>query len=97
VVAISVAAFDFSERFRIELQGLDPQIQKAVRDALDLLQRNPAAKSLRLHPLQGYAKPTIWKIDVFSNKSYQISFELLSNVAHLKRVATHSEIDRDPR
>ncbi|UVH54702.1 hypothetical protein NWF24_17805 [Variovorax paradoxus] len=96
-MAITVAGFDFSERFRIELSALDPQIQKAAKEALDLLQKNPAAKSLRLHPLKDYAKPTIWKIDVFTNKSHQITFELISNIANLKRIATHSEIDRAPR
>jgi len=96
-VAVTVVGFDFSDRFQAEIAGLDPQIQKAAKDALELLQKNPSARSLRLHPLKDYAKPTIWKIDVFTNKSHQITFELISNIAHLKRIATHSEIDRAPR
>ena len=96
-MTLSVVAFDFSDRFASELTSLDPQTQKAAREALKLLQNHPAAKSLRLHSLKGYAKPTIWKIDVFTNRSYQITFEMIGTVAHLKRIATHADIDRAPQ
>ena len=94
---IKIERFAFSERFQAELQKLQPDVIKAVKEALDLLQNNPAAKSLRLHPLTGLPKPTVWKIDVFTNHSWQVTFELNASTAELKRVSTHKSIDRDPR
>lgn len=96
-MALLVEAFDFSGKFVKELERLDSGTQTAARKALALLQSNPNAKSLRLHALSGFARPAIWKIDVYSNKSYQITFEMAGRVAQLKRIATHAEIDRAPR
>ncbi|MDR0457843.1 MAG: hypothetical protein LBH10_02255 [Burkholderiaceae bacterium] len=92
-----ITGLGFSEKFLKELTKLDPGIQTAARDALLLLQTNPSAKTLRLHRLTGFARPSLWKIDVFSNKSYQITFEMEGAVAHLKRIATHAQLDRNPR
>jgi hypothetical protein len=94
---IQVERFAYSERFKDEFQKLEPSVQAAARDALDTLLRHPQAKSLRLHPLTGLPKPTVWKIDVFANHSWQITFELNGSTAELKRIATHKTIDRDPR
>jgi hypothetical protein len=96
-VDVVVEGFDFSERFARELERLDPGTQKAAKSALALLKTNPKAATLRCRPRPGFGRPTIWKIDVFSNKSYQITFELIGRVAHLKRIATHAQIDRNPR
>lgn len=92
-----VSGFAYSERFKTEMQDASPDIHRAALNALELLQANPKAKSLRLHNLTGYPKPTIWKIDVFVNRSWQITFELVGEVAHLKRISTHRSIDRAPR
>lgn len=92
-----VERFAYSERFKLELQKVQPDVAKAAMEALELLQNNPLAKSLRLHPLTGLPKPTVWKIDVFANHSWQITFELKGTTAELKRIATHKSIDRDPR
>ncbi len=94
---IQVERFAYSERFKDEFQKLEPSVQAAAKDALDTLLRHPQAKSLRLHPLTGLPKPTVWKIDVFANHSWQITFELNGSTAELKRIATHKTIDRDPR
>jgi hypothetical protein len=47
--------------------------------------------------LQGYGKPTLYKFDVFPNKSWQVSFELDGTTAVLMRICTHKEMDRRPR
>ena len=94
---IRVERFDYSERFKSELRDLPPDVIEAVRAALKELQRHPRAKSLRLHPLTGLPKPTVWKIDVFANHSWQVTFELNGTTAELKRIGTHKSIDRDPR
>ena len=41
-----VERFAFSERFQAGLQKLQPDVIKGVKEALTLLQNNPAAKSL---------------------------------------------------
>lgn len=92
-----VEGFDYGEKFVKELSRLDPETQKAAKAALQLLQENSKAATLRCRPRPGFGRPMIWKIDVYSNKSYQITFEMVGREAHLKRIAKHSVIDRDPR
>lgn len=94
---LAITGFAYSERFKAELIALPPDIVRAAKEALQLLQKNPNARSLRLHTLTGMPKPTVWKIDVFPNRSWQITFELNGTVAELKRIGTHRQIDRDPR
>lgn len=94
---IVITGFAYSARFAADLRGAPVEVQRATLEALQLLQTNPNAKSLRLHPLKGMPKPTIWKIDVYANHAWQITFELNGAVAELKRLGTHKTIDRDPR
>lgn len=94
---IRIERFAYSDRFRSEMRGLPPDVARAIKDTLELLQRNPRARSLRLHPLTGLPKPTVWKIDVFANHAWQVTFELNGTTAELKRIGTHKSIDRDPR
>jgi len=94
---IRITRFEPSPRFQSDTRSLPENVRAAANDALELLKQNPGAKSLRLHTLKDVRKPTIWKIDVFPNHSWQISFELDGDVAVLRRIATHGEIDRRPR
>jgi hypothetical protein len=58
----------------------------------------PFLKVLRLHALSGFGKPSVYKIDVLSNHSWQISFELeAGGIVRLCRLAPHKRIDGDPR
>ena len=92
---IKVTEFQRLPKYEKQYAKLSPEIQTAVDAALDLLITNPTASSLRCHPLHGF-RPTIWKIDVLPNKSWQITFELRSTTAVLRKVAPHSELDRSP-
>jgi hypothetical protein len=94
---IVIESFAYSERFKSEFQKLKPNVQLAAKEALELLQKNPQSTVLRLHSLKAYPKPTVWKIDVFSNHSWQMTFELNGKTAELKRIAPHKSIDRTPR
>lgn len=94
---ITITGLANSERFASDLRSAPAEVQRAALEALRLLQVNPSAKSLRLHTLKGMPKPTVWKIDVYANHSWQITFELNGTVAELKRLGTHKTIDRDPR
>lgn len=94
---INITGFAYSERFQADLSSLSVDVVRAAKDALKLLQTNPRARSLRLHTLTGMPKPTIWKIDIYANHAWQITFELNGTVAELKRIGTHKTIDRNPR
>lgn len=91
---MQVNGFDFTQRFKRDLKSADPTVQKAVKDALELLQKNP--RFVRAHALRGH-KPRLYSMDVLSNHSWQITFELVDGVAVLIRLGTHKEIDRAPR
>jgi mRNA-degrading endonuclease YafQ of YafQ-DinJ toxin-antitoxin module len=97
VTGIRIENFSYSARFKAEFKALSDDAKKACIEALKTLQSHPQAKSLRLHTLKGMPKPTIWKIDVYANHSWQITFELVGTTAELKRIGTHKAIDRDPR
>lgn len=90
---IVVSDVSMSESFLKDLQGVKPDIAQAAKDAIKLLRSNPRAGSLRLHPLRDH-KPTVWKIDVLSNKSWQITFDLQGTTARLLRLAPHRVMDR---
>jgi len=47
-------------------------------------------------PSPSWYRPTIFKIDVFPNRSWQITFELNGTTAILRKIAPHSELDRSP-
>ncbi|MBK7656945.1 MAG: hypothetical protein IPJ18_19890 [Betaproteobacteria bacterium] len=53
-----------------ELKSAPIDCQKAAKDVLNSLQKQPIPTILRLHNLKGYSKPTIWKIDIYANKSW---------------------------
>lgn len=97
MTSIAITGFAHSARFAADLRAAPVDVQQAALAALQQLQTHPSAKSLRLHPLKGMPKPTIWKIDVYANHAWQITFELNGGVAELKRLGTHKRIDRDPR
>jgi len=95
--AIRIVRLNPEARFQSEFRSLPKDVQIAARKALGLLVQQPNAKSLRLHTLKGKRKPTIWKIDVFTNHSWQITFEMEGDTAVLRRIGTHRDIDRNPR
>lgn len=84
-----------TRKFERDLKALSPQLRLAVKSALDDLLKDPVPAHRRLHPLGGY-KPTVYTIDVLSNHSYKLSFEISGATAILRRIAPHIEIDRWP-
>lgn len=96
-MAARITKFRYLDGFKSELASAPEDVRAAVKDILQKAHNNPDARSLRFHALKGYGKPTIYKFDVFSNKSWQVSFELDGTTAVLMRVCTHKEMDRRPR
>ena len=93
---LQIDALQRTERFDKDFSALDQGLKKLTGECLRLLMRNPRAKSLRTHTLQGGSKPTIYKIDVAPNHSYQVTFILEGSLAVLLRVGSHKQIDRHP-
>ena len=93
---ISITEFRRLPRFERQFRKLDPRLQQAALEALDCLMKNPTAGSLRLHRLEGYRNPHIYKINVLNNNSWQISFQLDGTCATLRRIARHVEMDATP-
>lgn len=84
------------EKFRKDLKSLPPDIQREVKSALADLLKDPIPTTRRLHPLSGFKNPKVYTIDVLSNHSYKISLEIDGEVATLRRIASHKQIDRCP-
>lgn len=91
-----IARVSYTESFKQDLDRAPVDVRSAALDAIGRLVENPRAKSLRVHTLNGY-RPTIFKFDVFPNRSWQISFELVGEDCTLRRLRTHRAMDRDPR
>jgi mRNA-degrading endonuclease RelE of RelBE toxin-antitoxin system len=91
-----IRAVDYRPRFAKELGKLSPELLAQAKDAIDGLLKNRIPTALRLHCVDKNANPKIFTIDVTSNKSHKISFHMEGDVAYLRRVGTHKEIDRLP-
>lgn len=93
---VTIDAIDYKASFEKDLLKAPPDVQKAVDLALKEVMKNPQPAKLRLHSLQGCFNPRILKIDVFPNRSWQITFEMNGTTAILRRLAKHRDIDRRP-
>lgn len=93
---IQIDALAYKRTFEKDLKKAPPDVQKAVATALEDLMKNPQPAKLRFHSLTGCFDPKILKIDVFSNRSWQITFEMDGTTAILRRLARHKTIDRKP-
>ena len=90
---IVVKALEETPGFSRALRHASPDVATAARSALKQLLETPPPGRLRLHPLGG-KKPTVWKIDVFTNHSWQIAFHLEGTTAKLLYLLPHSGMDR---
>lgn len=97
-MTIAVAGFRHTSRFAKDLRSAPLDVQQAAANVLDILQQNPSARALRLHLLKQFGKPGVWKIDVYTNHAWQITFELEDGgIVKLCRLAPHKKIDLSPR
>lgn len=85
-----------THRFTRDYRRLPVDVTRAVDEALDDLLRDPVPNKRRFHRLSDHTPP-IFVIDVFTNHSWQITFTLEGDVATLRRVARHTDVDRNPR
>lgn len=93
---VKIDAIDYKASFDKDFGKAPPNVRVAAADALKELMKNPQPAKLRLHSLHGCFSPRILKIDVFPNRSWQITFEMDGTTAILRRLATHRDINRRP-
>lgn len=95
---VSIRAIDLGRysSFKNSYKKLTDDIKDSLGLALEGLILDPQPKRLRLEKLQGNNKPPIYTIHITANHSHKLSFELNGDVAVLRRVGTHKEIDRKP-
>lgn len=82
--------------FAISVKKLPIEIRAQLKEALKNLIQDPQPKKLKLEKLSGYKKPSIYTIHITSNHSHKMSFEIHGDVAVLRAVGTHKQIDRKP-
>lgn len=83
-----------SARFGRDVKKLSPELQKAVREALNDLLKDPIPTGRRMEKLAGY--DGIYTVHCTGNHSHKISFSIDGGVATLRRFGTHREIDDSP-
>lgn len=81
-----------TDAFAAQLKKLPVEIQKATREAVKDLVKNPHPKKYRLEKQTA----EYWTIHVTPNHSHKLSFELEGSTAVLRKIGTHKEIDRSP-
>lgn len=91
---VSISTIETTSRFDKDYSKLDRQLKELVSEKLPQLLLNPMPTGLRFEKLKGYRKPSIYTIHVTGN--YKISIELKGEIAVLRRVACHDDIDRLP-
>lgn len=91
-----IKSFNIKSRFKKEYGNLDPGLQQSVNEAIADLMKETIPAWRRFHSLSGYRNPRLYTIDVTPNKAYKISLEMDGEVATLRRIASHGEIDRAP-
>lgn len=67
-----------------------------VIDAMDDLMRDPLPSKLDFKKLKGYKNPNVYSVTICGNHAYKLSFEIKDEVAILRRVGTHKQIDDNP-
>ena len=90
-------AVRITDKFQRDYARLPQDLLAAVDRCIEDLVADPIPASRRAHSVtpRGH-KPTIYTVDVTSNKAYKLSFYVEGRVAVLLRVGSHGRIDRSP-
>lgn len=86
-----------SQRFQKDYKSLPPDIQHAVVACIEDFERDPLPESRRPHSVSPKGqRPIVYTLDITSNKSHKLSFEVQGESVIVRRVGTHKQIDRLP-
>lgn len=85
----------YTDAFKKDYAGLAIDIQNLVDECIRDILKDPIPGARRAHSVTPRGKkPTIYTVDVTSNKAYKLSYQMNGGVATLRRVGTHKNIDR---
>lgn len=87
-----MAKLELSDNFNKAFSKVPIDIQLKVEEKIDKLLSGQTT-GVRLHRLTGF-RPPLWKMDIMSNKSWQIMLEIRGEVYRLIDIGTHKEMDR---
>lgn len=93
--SLRINGFAFAETFKRDYKKAPPEVKSALPAVLEGLKQNPQPKKLRVHSLNGCFDPRIFKADVTPNHAWQLTFHLDGEIAVLRRLGTHKQVDRD--
>jgi len=82
--------------FKRCLKKIPADIRPQVDDAIADLLEDPIPGRLGFKKLGGYKNPNIYTITIGGNHAYKLSLEIVDEVAVLRRVGTHKQIDDNP-
>lgn len=91
---VVVKAVTYGPRFKKEFKKLSNEMQGQVNTTIDSLIAENRPAGIRFEKLKGYANPNIYTVRITGN--YKLYFEINGNIAFLRRVGNHNEIDRAP-
>lgn len=91
-----IKGFDRKPSFDKTLKKCSAELQAQVKEALNALKQSPRPSWIRFEKLSQYRNPSIYSIHVTRNHSYKLTFEVEGDIAVLRKIATHKEIDRSP-
>ena len=80
----------FSEPFKKDYDGLSAEVRQALDKALKFLIINPRYPSLRAKKLP---QTSIWYARI--TRGYRFTFQFNNNMITLRRVGTHSILDKE--
>lgn len=84
-----------SARFKRDFKSLSIDLQKQTLACIQDLGTDPIPAVRRAHSISPSGRrPQVFSVDVTPNKAYKMSFELEGNIAIVRRVGPHKEIDR---
>jgi plasmid maintenance system killer protein len=81
-------------RFHKDYSKLETALKDTVDSKLQDLVQNPRPPGLRFEKLKGHKDPDIYSIHI--NGNYKATMEIQGDVALMRRVGDHDEIDRSP-
>jgi plasmid maintenance system killer protein len=91
---VIVARWQKLKRFHKDYSSLETSLKDLVDSKLQDLTKHPMPPGLRFEKLKGYSEPDIFSIHI--NGSFKVTMEIQGQIASLRRVGNHDEIDRAP-
>lgn len=91
---VVIRTVNTKSKYTRRVKKLPPHIFEALKEKLKQLLDEEQVNGLRFEKLQGYRNPDIYTFHIDGN--YKVSLEIDGDVATLRNVGVHNQIDRAP-